>query len=242
VACPPSGTRRRRRTGAPTGAPAIHPVRRLAQHTGLEREPVGPAPIVRRSTPVSSSRASAATCAARVPAVSPNGSGPPTGPPSAPPSSRPSKTPATCTSPKARATIPSPPKPSASTASIRTEADIRRTRRSPAITPAARSGGVDVASCRCRWMVSQLPARIPWHPGTGLKAEEAIWTPWCCGGREGRSRPGGQALGQGWRTILPGMPPAAFALNASAARASGYTAPTWGRRCPSSTRRASWIS
>ena len=37
---------------------------------------MGPAPIVRRSTPVSSSRASAATCAARVPAVSANGSGP----------------------------------------------------------------------------------------------------------------------------------------------------------------------
>jgi len=60
----------------PAGALALHPVRRLAQHSGLEREPVGPAPIVRRSTPVSSSQASAATCAARVPAVSPNGSGP----------------------------------------------------------------------------------------------------------------------------------------------------------------------
>jgi len=35
---------------------------------------------------------------------------------------------------------------------------------------------------------------------------------------------------QGWRTILPGMPPAAFALYASAASARGYTAPTWGRR------------
>jgi len=44
----------------PAGAPALHPVRRFAQHTGLEREPVGPAPIVRCSTPVSSSRASAA--------------------------------------------------------------------------------------------------------------------------------------------------------------------------------------
>ena len=32
--------------------------------------------------------------------------------------------------------------------------------------------------------------------------------------------------GEGWRTILPGMPPAAFALYASAACASGYTAPT----------------
>jgi Sigma-70 region 2 len=48
--------------------------------------------------------------------------------------------------------------------------------------------------------------------------------------------------GQGWRTILPGMPPAAFAPYASTACASGYTAPTWGRRCPSSTRRASSIS
>src|SRR5690242_2271685 len=48
--------------------------------------------------------------------------------------------------------------------------------------------------------------------------------------------------GQGWRTILPGMPPAAFAPYASAACASGYTAPTWGCRCPSSTRRASSIS
>jgi len=63
VACPPSDTRRRCRTGAPAGALALHPVRRLAQHTGLEREPVGPAPIVRRSMPVSSSRASAVTCA-----------------------------------------------------------------------------------------------------------------------------------------------------------------------------------
>src|SRR6516162_1257170 len=52
VACPPSGTRRRCRTGDPTGALALHPVRRFAQHSGLQREPVGPAPIVRRSTPV----------------------------------------------------------------------------------------------------------------------------------------------------------------------------------------------
>ena len=57
--------------------------------------------------------------------------GPSTWPPSAPPSSRPSKTPATCTSPKAAATTPPPPKPSASTASIRTDADIHGTRRSP---------------------------------------------------------------------------------------------------------------
>ena len=71
MACPPSDTRQRCRTGASTGALAIHPVRRFAQHSGLEREPVGPAPIVRRSTQVSSSRASAATCAAGVPAVSP---------------------------------------------------------------------------------------------------------------------------------------------------------------------------
>ncbi len=42
--------------------------------------------------------------------------------------------------------------------------------------------------------------------------------------------------------ILPGMPPAAFAPYASAARASGYTAPTWGRRYPSSIRRASSVS
>ena len=47
---------------------------------------------------------------------------------------------------------------------------------------------------------------------------------------------------QGWRTIRPGMPPAAFALYASAAWASGYTPPTWGRRWPSSTRRASSVS
>jgi len=40
---------------------------------------------------------------------------------------------------------------------------------------------------------------------------------------------------RGWRTILPGMPPTAFAAYASAACASGYTAPTWGRRCPWST-------
>src|SRR5438876_7735767 len=55
----------------------------------------------------------------------------PTWPPSARPSSRPSKTPATCTSPKADATTPPQPKPSASTASIRTDADIHGTRRSP---------------------------------------------------------------------------------------------------------------
>src|ERR1700747_1659689 len=58
--------------------------------------------------------------------------GPPTWPPSAPPSSRPSKKPATCTSQKGAATIPPPPKPPASTASIRTETDIHGTRRSPA--------------------------------------------------------------------------------------------------------------
>src|SRR5947209_4479219 len=55
----------------------------------------------------------------------------PTWPPSAPPSSRPSKTPATCTFPKADATTPPQPKPSASTASIRTDADNHGTRRSP---------------------------------------------------------------------------------------------------------------
>ena len=38
------GTRRRRRTGAPTGALAIHPVRRFAQQAGLERAPVGRTP------------------------------------------------------------------------------------------------------------------------------------------------------------------------------------------------------
>ena len=51
-----------------------------------------------------------------------------------------------------------------------------------------------------------------------------------------------QLVDQGWRTILPGTPPAAFAPYASAACASGYTAPTWGRRCPWSTRRASSVS
>jgi predicted transposase YbfD/YdcC len=45
--------------------------------------------------------------------------GPPTWPPSAQPSSRPSRMPATCTSPRADATTPPPPRPSASTASIR---------------------------------------------------------------------------------------------------------------------------
>src|SRR6185437_2992481 len=35
------------------------------------------------------------------------------------------------------------------------------------------------------------------------------------------------ALDQGWRMVRPGIPPAAFALNASTACASGYTAPTW---------------
>src|SRR5437879_8613270 len=57
--------------------------------------------------------------------------GRPTWPPSAQPSARPSRTPATCTSPKADATTPPRPKPSASTASIRTDADIHGTRRSP---------------------------------------------------------------------------------------------------------------
>src|ERR1035438_9762236 len=65
--------------------------------------------------------------------------GPPTWPPSAPPSSRPSKTPATCTSPKDGATTPPPPKPSISTASIRTEADIHGTRRSPAVLPTCKN-------------------------------------------------------------------------------------------------------
>ena len=59
------------------------------------------------------------------------GSGPVNLPPSAPPSSRPSKTPATRTSPKAAATTPPQPEPSASMASIRTDADIHGTRRSP---------------------------------------------------------------------------------------------------------------
>src|SRR5262249_55051699 len=57
-------TRRRRRTGAPTGAPALLRVRCFAQHAGPEREPSGPAPILRRSTPASSSP----TGASRLPA------------------------------------------------------------------------------------------------------------------------------------------------------------------------------
>jgi predicted transposase YbfD/YdcC len=57
----------------------------------------------------------------------------PTWPPSGLPSSRPSKTPATCTSPKADATTALPPKPSDSTASIRTGTDIHGTRRSPGL-------------------------------------------------------------------------------------------------------------
>ena len=138
MACPPSGTRRRCRTGAPhRRACDLYSPSLGSAHRARARA-MGPAPIVRRSMPVSSSRASAATCAARVPAVSPNSSGPPTWPLSAPPSSRPLKSPATCTSPKAGATIPPPPKPSASTASIRTEADIHGTRRSPDADPAGR--------------------------------------------------------------------------------------------------------
>ena len=242
MACPPSGTRRRCRTGAPTGALALHPVRRLARHSGLEREPVGPAPIVRRSMPVSLSRASAATCAARVPAVSPDGSGPPTWPPSAPPSSRPSKTPATCTFPKARATIPPPPKPSASRPRLgqkRTFTEHAGALRQP---PPARSGGwtwhpVDAAG----WLASYRRAS-PGTPGLASRRRRPFGRRGAVAvAKVGRGR-GGQSLGQGWRTILPGMPPAAFALNASAACASGYTAPTWGRKCPSSTRRASWIN
>ncbi len=78
-----------------------------------------------------------------------------------------------------------------------------------------------VAPCRCRWMVSYRPGS-PGTPAAGLKSEEATPTP-CRRGGPGTSveAGAGQALGQGWRTILPGMPPAAFALNASAARASG---------------------
>ena len=82
--------------------------------------------------PVSSSRASAATCAARVPAVSPNGS-------------RPANL-ATIRAavlaalkdagylhiPEGRRDHTTPAAPSASTASIRTGADIHGTRRSPA--------------------------------------------------------------------------------------------------------------
>src|SRR5579872_6958624 len=56
-----------------------------------------------------------------------------TGPPSARPSSRLSKTPDTRTFPKAAATTRPPPKPSAFTASIRTDADIHGTRRSPGL-------------------------------------------------------------------------------------------------------------
>jgi len=76
VACPPSDTRRRCRTGAPTGALALHPARRFAQHTGLERESVGPAPIVRRSTPISSSRASGAVSGDRSRVTKRKGNGP----------------------------------------------------------------------------------------------------------------------------------------------------------------------
>ena len=98
-----------------------------------------------------------------------------------------------------------------------------------------------VAPCRRRWMVSYRPGSLasrdwPQAGGGHPDAVGAVAVP-----NVGRGR-GGQALGQGWRTILPGIPPAAFALNAWAACASGYTAPTWGRRCPSSTRRASSIS
>ena len=65
-------------------------------------------------------------------AASRTGYGPSTWRPSAPRSSRPSKTPATCTSPKAAATTQPPPKPSASTASTRTQTDNHGSRRSPA--------------------------------------------------------------------------------------------------------------
>ena len=71
---------------------------------------------------------------ARTPPPAVPAAGPPTWPPSAPPSSRPSKTPATCTSPKADATTPPPPRPSAFTASIRQKWDIHGTRRSPVVT------------------------------------------------------------------------------------------------------------
>ena len=106
--------------------------------------------------------------------------------------------------------------------------------------PCSGGGRMGVAPCRRRWMVGYRSGS--WHPATGLKPEEATRTPWVPWRSRTSVEAGGQALGQGRRTILPGMPPAAFALNAWAACASGYTAPTWGRRCPSSTRRASSIS
>jgi hypothetical protein len=82
--------------------------------------------------PVSASRASAATCAARVPAVSPNGSGPANLATIRAAVIAAPKDAGYLHIPKAGATIPTP-KPSASTASIRTEADIHGTRRSPAL-------------------------------------------------------------------------------------------------------------
>ena len=57
--------------------------------------------------------------------------------PSVPRSSRLSGTPATCTSPKDAATTRPPPKPSASTASIKTRTDNHGTRRSPEVRSAS---------------------------------------------------------------------------------------------------------
>src|SRR6266567_3737820 len=97
---------------------------------------------------------------ARVPAVSPNGSGPPTWLPSAPPSSRPSKTPATCTSPKAGATTPLPPRPSASTASTRTDTDIHGTRRSPDSYSASESRGLSAPAAFAGWTATANAASV----------------------------------------------------------------------------------
>ena len=99
--------------------------------------------------------------------------GPPTWPPSGLPSSRPSRTPATCTSPKEGATTAPPPKPSASTASIRTRTDIHGTRRSPGRLPPpgagdlrAGAGGAEIPATafgRCAAEVSAAIRRSPAH-------------------------------------------------------------------------------
>jgi hypothetical protein len=101
--------------------------------------------------------------------------------PSAPPSSRPSKRPATCTSPKAGATIPLPPKPFASTASIRTEADIHGTRRSPAHSPRAN----DWAKLASPWARISLRTRSV----AGIIEPPASWRR-SGAGRESRPRAG----------------------------------------------------
>jgi len=105
---------------------------------------------------------------------------------------------ATCTFPKAGATIPPPPKPSASTASIRTEADVHATCRSPGvpgrvIRPVLEQPGPSASAGSC-WTL--------WSATEGTVASRCS----CCG-----TGPSGQVASGSSRTFW----------NASAAPSAG---------------------